>query len=74
MREIRQSGSVRGVRRNPYPYRDCVLKRFRRLLCGTKSARILFQRACMEMLQRLSFFWSKAGLLLLSKLLRCDFR
>jgi hypothetical protein len=23
MREIRQSGSVRGVRRNPYPYRDC---------------------------------------------------
>jgi hypothetical protein len=22
MREIRQSGSVRGVRRNPYPYRD----------------------------------------------------
>jgi hypothetical protein len=22
MREIRLSGSVRGVRRNPYPYRD----------------------------------------------------
>ena len=22
MREIRQSGSVRGVRREPYPYRD----------------------------------------------------
>jgi hypothetical protein len=22
MREIRQSGSVRGVRSNPYPYRD----------------------------------------------------
>jgi hypothetical protein len=22
MREIRQSGSVRGVRRDPYPYRD----------------------------------------------------
>jgi len=22
MREIRQSGSVRGVWRNPYPYRD----------------------------------------------------
>jgi hypothetical protein len=22
MREIRQSGSVRGVRRKPYPYRD----------------------------------------------------
>jgi hypothetical protein len=22
MREIRPSGSVRGVRRNPYPYRD----------------------------------------------------
>ncbi len=22
MREIRSSGSVRGVRRNPYPYRD----------------------------------------------------
>jgi hypothetical protein len=25
MREIRQSGSVRGVRRNPYPYRDYCL-------------------------------------------------
>jgi hypothetical protein len=25
MREIRQSGSVRGVRRNPYPYRDFVI-------------------------------------------------
>jgi hypothetical protein len=25
MREIRQSGSVRGVRRNPYPYRDLNL-------------------------------------------------
>ena len=24
MREIRQSGSVRGVRSNPYPYRDPV--------------------------------------------------
>jgi hypothetical protein len=24
MREIRQSGSVRGVWRNPYPYRDCL--------------------------------------------------
>ncbi len=24
MREIRQSGSVRGVRRKPYPYRDCA--------------------------------------------------
>ena len=24
MREIRQSGSVRGVRRNPYPYRDSL--------------------------------------------------
>jgi hypothetical protein len=24
MREIRQSGSVRGVRRNSYPYRDCA--------------------------------------------------
>jgi hypothetical protein len=28
MREIRQSGSVRGVRRNPYPYRDF------HVLCG----------------------------------------
>ena len=31
MREIRQSGSVRGVRSNPYPYRDferkCALRR-----------------------------------------------
>jgi hypothetical protein len=26
MREIRQSGSVRGVRSNPYPYRDCGLE------------------------------------------------
>ena len=25
MREIRLSGSVRGVRRNPYPYRDNIL-------------------------------------------------
>jgi hypothetical protein len=25
MREIRQSGSVRGVRRNPYPYRDPLM-------------------------------------------------
>jgi len=25
MREIRQSGSVRGVRRKPYPYRDPVI-------------------------------------------------
>jgi len=25
MREIRQSGSVRGVRRKPYPYRDPIL-------------------------------------------------
>ena len=24
MREIRLSGSVRGVRRNPYPYRDSL--------------------------------------------------
>jgi len=24
MREIRSSGSVRGVWRNPYPYRDCL--------------------------------------------------
>jgi hypothetical protein len=24
MREIRSSGSVRGVRRNPYPYRDSL--------------------------------------------------
>ena len=24
MREIRLSGSVRGVRRNPYPYRDTL--------------------------------------------------
>ena len=24
MREIRSSGSVRGVRSNPYPYRDTV--------------------------------------------------
>jgi hypothetical protein len=24
MREIRLSGSVRGVRRNPYPYRDNI--------------------------------------------------
>ena len=27
MQEIRQSGSVRGVRRNPYPYRDSVRPR-----------------------------------------------
>ena len=27
MREIRQSGSVRGVRRNPYPYRDPFLSK-----------------------------------------------
>jgi len=26
MREIRQSGSVRGVWRNPYPYRDQWLR------------------------------------------------
>lgn len=25
MREIRQSGSVRGVRSEPYPYRDAIL-------------------------------------------------
>ena len=25
MREIRLSGSVRGVRRNPYPYRDPLI-------------------------------------------------
>jgi hypothetical protein len=25
MREIRLSGSVRGVRRNPYPYRDTLI-------------------------------------------------
>ncbi len=25
MREIRLSGSVRGVRRDPYPYRDMLL-------------------------------------------------
>jgi hypothetical protein len=30
MREIRQSGSVRGVRRNPYPYRDSACERVRR--------------------------------------------
>lgn len=28
MREIRQSGSVRGVRRNLYPYRDAKLLHF----------------------------------------------
>jgi hypothetical protein len=32
MREIRQSGSVRGVRRNPYPYRDSVQGAIRALL------------------------------------------
>jgi hypothetical protein len=35
MREIRQSGSVRGVRRNPYPYRDFL----RDLQFGEASAR-----------------------------------
>jgi hypothetical protein len=37
MREIRQSGSVRGVRSNPYPYRDFPLGRYRSAFVATKS-------------------------------------
>ena len=36
MREIRQSGSVRGVRRNPYPYRDWAVDSGR-LLTGNHA-------------------------------------
>ena len=36
MREIRQSGSVRGVRRNPYPYRDWAVESGR-LLTGNHA-------------------------------------
>ncbi len=35
MREIRPSGSVRGVRRNPYPYRDPIIPVQSTVLFGT---------------------------------------
>jgi hypothetical protein len=35
MREIRPSGSVRGVRSNPYPYRDPILPVQSTALFGT---------------------------------------
>ena len=43
MREIRQSGSVRGVRRNPYPYRDdgSVTKHTTMLVIGDQDLRKL---------------------------------
>jgi hypothetical protein len=40
MREIRLSGSVRGVRRNPYPYRDEIqpVRSTERASSGTTDA------------------------------------
>jgi hypothetical protein len=40
MREIRQSGSVRGVRRNLYPYRDDRCFGVVVLACGCESVRL----------------------------------
>jgi hypothetical protein len=37
MREIRPSGSVRGVRRKPYPYRDTLLPDAEGSVSSTRS-------------------------------------
>ncbi len=39
MREIRLSGSVRGVRSDPYPYRDVAPTRCRRQRCFSDDRR-----------------------------------
>jgi hypothetical protein len=52
MREIRSSGSVRGVRRNPYPYRDVQFGEFR--FSVLRRDHLLFSRSASQHDERIA--------------------